>query len=314
MEQEKGLFYPDGSFRSSTELRRQNAPVVVAPNPNPRERDLAEWTSYLRTVQEARENMVGLPTHVEITHSAHEPQLYALIGDLHAGGDSVDYDRVYREVMAIKETPGTNVITLGDMVDNFFWQPASEGDIINRQEQALYAQQILRELQGKLRIGVLGNHDEWSSRSGQTMYHNFERDFGAHLMSGISYLTLNVGDSQFKIAMSHQYGGHSIWNNSHSALRAYRETAAGADVVVTAHTHRKGVIRQPVHEWDKDHEVTFISLGAYKPTDEYARKKGYPPMGRDEMGGVSLIFHPDENQLDIYTDIERGVREFAKLR
>jgi len=311
---DSGLFYPDGSFRTSADIRRKANPVTVTPNPNPRERDIAQWTSYLRTIQEARGEMVGLPNHVEITHSAHEPVHYSLIGDTHVGGDAVDYDRIYREVMAIKETEGTNVITLGDLVDNFFWQPASEGDIVNREEQALYAQQILRELQGKLRIGVLGNHDEWSARSGQTMYHNFERDFNAHLMSGISYLTLGVGDSQFRIAMSHQFGGHSIYNNSHAAMRAYRETAAGADIVVTAHTHRKGVIRQPVHEWGRDHEVTFISLGAYKATDEYSRKKGYPPMGEDEMGGVGLIFYPDNNQVDVYTNIERSIEEFRKVR
>lgn len=305
----EGVYLPDGTFISKEEIMRKNAkPVEISPIPNASPRSLAEWTELLTLYQTKRRELLALPQRISVTHKQ-GPVFYALIGDIHAGGDEVDYQRVNAEVDAIKHEPQAYVIAVGDLIDNFFFEPATQGDIVNRNEQGKYADALLSELQGHLIAGVAGNHELWSERGGATMYKDFTDKYRAHYLEGTSYIDLTVGDSPFKIAVAHQFGGSSIYNNTHPQMRMQREME-GIDIFIGAHTHRKGINRQPVKGIDGGREALYISLGAYKSTDSYSRKKGYPPLTPAEMGGVGLILYPFEKRVDAFWDIQAGLRAF----
>lgn len=311
--EQRGLYLnPRGTFLSDDEIRRKNAPAVeMTPLPTV-DRPLADWTKHLLNIQAMRKEILPLPTHIEITHKAKEPVFYALIGDIHAGGDEVDYQRINDEVNAIKHEPQAHVITLGDLTDNFFFNPASEGHLVNRGEQAIYAQKLLEELNGHLKVAVAGNHDLWSNQMGLSMYHDFVKKYQAHYAEGLVYVTLNVGDSKFNLALAHQFGGHSIYNSAHPEHRMQREAGDGVDIFVGGHTHRKAVNRQAIKGINGGRQALMISLGAYKASDGYSRKKGYPSLTPDEMGGVGIIFKPENKDCEVFWDIREGLKQFQK--
>jgi len=314
MAQEQGLYLPDGSFRSKGEIDRKLAPpVTISPIPKVEPRTLQDWTDLLTLYQEKRREILPLPQRIAVTHKQ-GPVFYALLGDIHAGGDEVDYKRVNAEVDAIKHEPQAYVIAMGDLIDNFFFEPATQEDIVNRAEQGKYAEALLSELNGHLIAGVAGNHELWSEKSGATTYRDFTEKYKAHYLEGLSYIDLTVGDSPFKLAVAHQFGGHSIYNSAHPEMRMQREAGDGVDIFVGGHTHRKAINRQPIRGINGAREALYISLGAYKSTDGYSRKKGYPPLTYEEMGGVGLILYPEEKRVDAFWDIRSGLRAFQNLK
>jgi len=309
-----GLYYPNGQMLTIDQIRRKNAPPVeVSPIPIPTQRSLDQWTQHLSEMQRMRDEVLPLPSSIDIKHAAHEPVFYALFGDIHAGGDKVDYVRVKDEVQAVKETDGAFAFMLGDVMDNFFFNPAQHEDIININEQALYSRKVLDELKGKLMAGWAGNHELWSSRDGLTMYHDFVERYGAHYLEGLVHVGLTVGDSLFHVFGAHQFGGHSIYNAAHPEHRMQREEGDGGDIFIGAHTHHKAVNRQTVKGVGGGREVLYISLGAYKSSDSFARKLGHSPLTPSEMGGVGLIFYPDDKRVDAHWDIQEGIKAFKKL-
>jgi len=84
-------------------------------------------------------------------------------------------------------------------------------------------------------------------------------------------------------------------------------------IAITQNTHRKAINRQPIRGIDGGREALYISLGAYKSTDGYSRKKGYPPLTPEEMGGVGLIFYPKQKRVDCFWSITEGINAFKKL-
>lgn len=310
----EGLWLPDGQFESREFIRRKLAPPAeLNPPPFAVERSLQDWTEIAQKRQQERDEILKIPHRVEINHNENTPVFYALIGDTHIGGEDVDYQRLNNEVAEIKDTKGAFVVTLGDLTDNFFFVPAVYGDIFNLEEQAHYAQQLLGELKGHLVAAVSGNHDLWSDARGLSIYHKFIEEYQAHYLEGLSYLNINVYDSKFNMAVSHKYGGHSIYNSAHPAHRVFREEGEGADVIVTAHTHKKAVNRQTVKGFNGGRQILYISLGAYKTTDKYSRGLGHAPMDEDEQGGVGLIMYPQDKRIDVHWSIEQGLKEFKKL-
>ncbi|MCZ2337800.1 MAG: metallophosphoesterase [Chitinophagales bacterium] len=311
----EGLYLPNGEFESRDFIRRKLAPPAeLEPPPTTSDRSLAEWTKLLVEIQKKREEILPLPSHIKITHKENLPVFYAFIGDIHAGGQFVDYQRINDEVQAIKENPNTFVIAMGDLVDGFFWSPASQEQVANLDEQAIYAQKLMEELRGHLVVAIGGDHCLWAASNGPTIYNDFVNKYQAHYMEGVSYITIKVGESEFRIAAAHRFGGHSIYNKAHSSHRVYRDEAAGADIVVTGHNHSKAINEQSIKEFDGGRKVIYASLGAYKASDKYGRKLGYPKMDYEEMGGIGLTLYPDSHRFDAHWDIREGIEKFKALK
>lgn len=317
MSKETGFYTgaTDASFRTLRELKTsRRLPPTISPNPDDSlNYSMAEWTAILERRQRERLGVMPIPKEVTVDFNTTEPVHVALIGDIHAGSGHVDYDRLHDEVLSIKDAPASHVVLLGDLVDGFFFQPAKEDAVANLQEEALYAHAMFRELQGRILAAWMGDHDGWAEKMGMSIYQEFRAKTGAHLLRGTSYITLKVGGQEYKIAGAHRFGGHSIYNNAHSAMRVYRDEAQGADICVTGHTHKKGYVRQPMRMFDGTKTVDFISVGPYKSTDKFGQKLGFGQQTYDDMGGFSLTLYPDRHQVDVEYDIRRGVDKFKRL-
>jgi len=311
---EIGLYYPDGTFRSRDEIV-SNVPtgdnlIFVTPLATD-SRSFGDWATIFQRRQNERKAARGIPEHIEIAIQTQYPILYVPLGDVHAGGEDVAYDLFANDLRKIAETPGVFTTTLGDITDSYFWGKDAQDEQIGAYvEQNHFLQAGLRTLADnkKLLAGWGGDHDMWAGQSGETVYTNFGKDYGAHFLHGVSYITLGVGNEKYKISGAHRHNGFSIYNKAHPALRLYRDSAEGSDIIVTAHTHDKAILPQPVKRFGGEaNMVYFVSIGAYKRSDGYSRKKGFHRKGDDELGPVSFLLYPDEKRIVPFTTLEQGV-------
>lgn len=300
-----GLIYPDGSFKSREEISASLAEQPTVEFTTPLHRPPEDFEDYYLDAldrQKARQEILGIPEHVEIDIDTDKPIILGLIGDVHAGGDSVDYELFHDDLCFLRDHPQAYALTVGDLTDSFFFTPAVHEHLLNIEEQYYFMQAALKELEGKLLVGISGNHDEiWASRMGPTMYTDFVNKFNAHYMEGVGYISLKVGDQVYRISAAHRHNGFSIYNHTHSAMRLKRDEAEGGDIYVTAHQHKKGNITQTQNMFGGEVlEQKFVSLGSYKETSGYVRGKGIPSNTRDQMGGTFLVLFPDRRQIEIY--------------
>jgi hypothetical protein len=86
----------------------------------------------------------------------------------------------------------------------------------------------------------------------------------------------------------------------------------GADIYISAHTHRKQVSQEAVRHFGGAKKVTHISTGSYKTGDEYGDRNGFAKQKPEEMYGASLRLHEDKKQVDVEYDILEAIRKWGK--
>lgn len=274
-------------------------------------RSFRDWTGIFNRRQEERKISRGVPEHVEIEIRSNDPILIIPFGDVHGGGEDVDYNRFSEELCAAVNTPRVFALTLGDLTDSYFWgRDAQDEQIAAFVEQNRFLRSGLFMLgeKKKLLAGWKGDHDGWAGGMGETLYSTFSKEFGAHYFEGLSYVTLKVGTQTYKIAGAHRHPGYSIYNKAHPALRAYRDDAEGSDIVITAHTHDKGYLAQPIKRFGGKSGIGhFISIGAYKRSDNYARKLGFHVKDDDEMGPQAILLYPKVKKIRVFWTVLDGI-------
>lgn len=317
-DQMKGLLYPDGSFKSEGELRKQaerdSAKVPVFETPLPVERDFSYWSAHFKERQEQYNEAVERRDHVEISFP--DRSLISFIGDTHIGSPDTDYARLEAEIEAIVNTPNSYVCLVGDVVDGFFFNGAQMEEMEQNPEQVRYMKALVRHLgeYNKLLIGWGGDHDlDWFMKMGINPYSELAKEGKAHYMHGVGYLTANVGEQQYRITGAHRLPGSSMYNNNHPQNRAVRfGGAVGSDIVVSGHNHRKGISTQAVQEFGGvARETAMIAIGPYKSTDGYARKLGFAPQQATELYGCAVVLEKDEKGFRTFYDILQAHRDFV---
>lgn len=236
-------------------------------------------------------------------------------GDKHIGSPYVDYERIRDEASVEAKTPNSYHVEMGDIVDGFFFNPAQMEQIEQPPEQFKYAKSLLKYYgeNKKLLVGVGGDHDLWAEKYGNSFYDDFKNDTGGIYMHGVSFLEFKVGSQTYKITVAHRTPGNSMYNKTHGAMRLYKDSSEGSDIVVTAHNHQKGHTRQAIREFGGiSRMVDYVSVGAYKSEDDYSRKMGFGIQAPEEMFGCSIVLYPDKKLVRYYDDIIMANKEFIK--
>lgn len=306
-----GLYYgpQENSFVSGKEVSRRLALSGELPRVEteiPIHKDWKYWDSRFRDRKDEYRESIQEPENNHIVVDFPNRTTLNFIGDLHVGSPYVNYDRIAQEAETIVNTPDSYVVAMGDWVDGFFFNPAQMQQMEQPPQQRQYMISLLEYFSSnnRLILSLSGDHDMWASKMGIDPYEEFSNRFNAHFMQGVGYMTANVGEAQYKISMAHRHGGFSIYNNAHSAMRLMREDAQGADILVTAHTHRKGYVRQAVKDFGgESRKVDFIVVGPYKSTDDYARKLGFSQQTPNEMFGSAVILEKDTKKVTYFDDI-----------
>lgn len=324
MAQEQGLFYPNGSFLSDTDIRRKfllgHPAEVIQRSDFPPVRDFDSWSAIISRQQEERKELLGIPEEISVTIQSAHPIIIGLIGDVHAGGSDVNYDAFSRDVKLLRDS-GAFTMLLGDLTDSYFFFPEAGEQIVSGDEQILFMQSALHSLAENNRLICAwgGDHDMWAKdRSGaHTLYQNFQRTYNTHYLEGVSYVTVNLYDGvtvPYRIIGSHRHKGFSVYNDSHASWRqSLDEANMTEDVVsITAHNHVKGYLRQTRKVFGgKERTIHAVSLGTYKESDRYSRKKGWPRTGKETQGAFALVLYPKEHNVKVYWTIEEAIKSIS---
>lgn len=270
--------------------------------PLPTRRDIHGWTDKFREYGQDYQE-VHSPNELDFTSQA--PVILALISDWHIGHPSTHVDRITEEVEAVAKKRNTFALLLGDMIDHMNWNPG-QYDQKQTPEQLLFFRSLVDYLADKksLLLYVQGDHDGWLMKSGYDPKEEILQR-GIHATNGPTHLNINVKGMDKRVGVAHQLPGNSIYNNNHPQRRALNVGGAfhGADVVASGHNHQKANQRMYVNEWGKTKPVDLIALGAYKPTDEWLKKKGFRPQGAEQLYGTAVKIDGRRGEVVVYDDI-----------
>ena len=304
---ERGIFInPNGEFKSEKEIRRNNEELPILETPKKFPRDFDYWSNRFQKRQETWQETSDVETdHVTIQFKG--DTIINFIGDTHVGSPLTHYKRLEQEIKAIVDTPNSYVVLVGDIVDGFFFNPAQMEEMEQAPEQFAYMKALVNHLadKKKLLLGYGGDHDGWIKKLGLDPYEQFN-NIGAYYMQGVGHLTAKVGGQEYHLTGAHRLPGFSMYNNVHPQVRASREIQ-GADIYFSGHTHTKGHAEQAINVFGGSSRKThFISIGPYKPSDEYARKLGFAQQSPANMYGCAIKLSADEKEVIYYDDILRA--------
>lgn len=303
---EPGIHLPGGKFISKNEIARKNALNESVPRmvtDLPKEMEFNYWSKRFERRQEVFKETEVQKNKVSISFD--NDTIINFIGDAHIGAPDTDYKRLASEIDIICQTPNSYVMVVGDLIDGFFFNPAQMEQIEQVPEQYKYIRSMLKYLSEnkRLLVGWGGDHDGWAKKMGMDPYATFSSEFGAYYMQGVGYITLNVGEQEYKLVGAHRLPGFSMYNNTHPQMRLSRDVQ-GADIYMGAHTHMKGHNQQDVTFFGGESKmVHYISLGPYKQTDEYAKKKGFAVKTDEGMYGCAIKLSKDSHHIQYFSSI-----------
>lgn len=276
-----------------------------------RDRSFEEWQALVSQRQEARQEMLSIPSIQSIDINSEVPVTLALIGDVHAGADNTDYELFGYTLEIVKEVPSVKAVLLGDLVDAFFWNQAAQGDMMNHVEQVRYMQAALDTIKDEVLCAYKGNHERWSERTTVSpLYYKWVEEFGTPYFEGKGTLELNYPKQTYSILGAHRLPGHSMYNDNHPQMREARFGEQGRDVYVSGHTHHKSYHSQFVNVGGDRIQQHYINVGTFKEHDNYGADKGYDPFTDDQLGAVFVTLYPDKRDVEVDMTLEQVYRRF----
>jgi len=308
MKREGGLFYPDGKFKNSEDIKKDLAIKNDLPATKAT-KDLSYWLDKAHR----RSADINQDTSVEdilLRFSLNPYTILCLVSDYHFGHPKTDYKRIDQELQAIKHTKRAKLITMGDLVDGIYWGGSSQSEqSATLEEQFKFVEKMFGEMGDKILLTTSGEHDsKWASKTGIDPYCFLKE--GTPYVRGVAEAEITTGDQQYKLVFAHKLRGHSLYNNTHPQMRASRETQ-GADGYFSGHNHNKAIAEQPVREFGKSRRITFGALGAYKQSDEYAQRSGWVKQNPEQMYGIAIRMSPTEHLVEVDYDIIHALRRWA---
>lgn len=279
----------------------------------PKEKDYDYWSNRFKNRQEEY-NQAKEVINNKFELRLPERSVIAFIGDQHIGSAETDYQRIEEEVKDILKTDNAYVVLMGDTVDGYFWGGDAQYEEMEQvPEQYQYVRSMIDTLgkNNKLICAIGGDHDGWVKRGGFNPLKDFTERNNCFYSQGVTYLTIHVGDNEYKVTAAHRLPGNSIYNKNHPQSRALRfGGAVGSDIVVSGHTHQKGISQYSVDLFGGDSQhVHMVSIGSYKTNDGFGRKLGLAKITPDNMYGAAVILDKEKKFITPHYDVLRAIKE-----
>ena len=238
------------------------------------------------------------------------------IADLHLGDNGVDYERLERETLLIRQTPNMYAMLGGDVANSFILgkmaRIRNESNFSIPNEFALFAY-WLELIQPALLVVVAGNHDNWFSMLTGIDYF---RSVVEKLTPKVLYdqdevvFTLDVGGWQRIVKARHKWRGNSQYNSTHAIEKAPKFGTL-FHIGLGGHIHRGGFARQfEVSDSGEMVEAYALMAGTYKRYDGYARRLGFEQT--NDFTAVGLIVDGERHTMTGYTNLEAMANDLTK--
>ncbi|HCC68108.1 TPA: hypothetical protein DEP90_02805 [Patescibacteria group bacterium] len=306
-EKGKGLYTsPDeSSFKSDKQIKYENldSPILIREKTKGRKPTFYEWIDEFTRRRDLKTEVEGVSDEIEITFETNEPVIWGLVGDIHGGGYEVDYELLAHDIAFIASRKNAYLLGGGDWTDSFFFNPAQNEMIASYNQQRKFVMSMVKELgEGKILALLKGDHDNWASKMGTTIYDEFRDRTNIPIIHGTTKIRANFPDIQYKIVGGHQLPGSSMYNDSHPENRESKFGIQQGDIYMGWHNHKKAIAEQVADGFDGDIRQLYIASGAYKYSDEYSKKKGWSKQGSKKHGAVWLVLTPfNKNAQAFYT-------------
>lgn len=243
------------------------------PDHAPEQVSWREMNTHLRGIQTIRKRSSVSNSQASFVFETSEPICIIALSDTHIGSIATDHDALERLTDEILAIPNLYVGLLGDLLDfavKLRGVGEVQSDILNSEMQVAYLVSWLEEIAHRVCFASWGNHDVereevllGTSRLGRTL-----ADRNIVYYGGIGKAAFFVGKQTYRMAVSHAFRGHSIYNPVHGGQRYATLTDADVDIVMSGDSHVPGVL-----QWTHgDRHKIAINTGSLKTHDSYARR------------------------------------------
>lgn len=238
---------------------------------------------------------------------------------MHLGGRYTAYDEFAEIYEKILQTPDIYWGSLGDDIEGYlsFFRDKSAIEeqllTVSRQRDLLYS--VLSPLNdaNKLLFGASSQHgSDWARKDtgSDPIKEMYTQDFEVPFFDGTAYVTLQVGDQNYYIALSHEFKGNSMYNPNHPQKKALMTRYPNADVVIMGDKHTPAIqwgMAYP-EEYEKGNRnspyALLLQAGTAKTgLDKYTIKN----WSRGVLEWPVVIFYPDEFKIEWTFSLDRAI-------
>lgn len=297
----------DDSFRSLEDIQRemvlQGDVSVVYPDRDIAELNFREMTDEFVRRSELRKKLEKPEYFSRIEIQTDKPIGLIWWADVHTGGTFVDYERLAWEAEMVKNNPYLKVALGGDFSNSFVWTQGAYEDIANLNEQNAYLYKLLEYIgYDKVLFGVLGNHPNWSKRSGLDGYNELKKR--VPIFEGIGTVELVINGIVYNGAIIHKSKGSSYIDPNFGGKRFLREND-GYDFIMTAHLHEGGSQTINRKERQGEREIALIAGKTFKETDNFHDIEGFKKKEGIGLGSNGIIFDCNEKDMLVVSSFNK---------
>lgn len=243
---------------------------------------------------------------VPITIRSDAPMALVLMGDPHVDDDGCNWPLLERDTQIIRRTPGMLAGNLGDTQNNWVGRLVRMYmDQSTTKSQAwTLVEGWINELKGKLLFLVRGNHDLWSGASDPLNW--IMRSVPALDQAWQAKMELQYPNgTRVRIWVSHDFPGHSQYNELHALRRAHLWHHGGAHIIGAGHRHVWGL--QQFEDTERGHIVSLVRARGYKTIDRHAEELGHDPQQYGaSMTVVITPSSPPDRRFTWFLDVEEA--------
>jgi len=272
-------------------------------------------TALLQEAQSFRHSVEKGVTEATFSPKVEYPSLpiaILLATDIHYGSIGTNYDLLESHLGIVEDTPNFYMVSNGDEVDNFnaiFFSSGTFENPLPPQLQSLAIIDRLTQLdeEGKLGAISFGNHNDFMSEAGYTWLETFGRKFRAPVFTRGGILTIEHGQQDYKLGITHRYWGASKLNPTNMPKRFMEYEYPEADISFLGHYHQSEIL-----QGDKAGREKIWNIGGtYKERDDWSRTKGIS--GRSGQPGHTVLLYPDEKKMVAFKHIEDAQQVMLSL-
>jgi len=243
---------------------------------------------------------------VPITMKSDAPMALVMLGDPHVDDDGCNWPLLERDTQIICRTPGMLAGNLGDTQNNWVGRLIrlySKQSTSHSQAWTL-VEGWLNELKDNLLFLVRGNHDLWSGSSDPLNW--IMRASPALDQAWQAKMELQFPNGEHvRIWVSHDFPGHSQYNDLHGLKKAHLWQQSGAHILGAGHRHIWGL--QQFEDTERDRVVSLVRARGYKYIDHYAEELGH---GAQQYGAaMTVVITPgaaQDRRFQWFLDVEEA--------
>lgn len=229
-----------------------------------------EWNDHLvkRQVLESKSKWGQDAVNIKVNSKR---IIYAPISDLHLGSSATNYSLFRDFTDMILDIDDLYISLHGDETDNFVNfrnKLAMHQQLLSPNQQDMFIESWLEEVNSKVLYGTWGNHADFEEM--HTGKNSLKKIISKYIpyLDGIGIITLKVNGHEYNIATTHKTRWWSSLNKTHGLKRMAERTVQGCDIYIAGDRH------DPSYEYSFNAGLwqVFIQLGTFKTEDSYSKK------------------------------------------